>query len=217
MVKPGKERRRYEHLTLPRPVPARYGSEKVFVLDLSINGARVAHQNARLEAQSDRIRFEWQGFELAFDAEVLRTSTEPTKIGTSLVWESGLFFFDTVGDSENNIRELIADQIMRVLDERKANARGIPPIAATYIKTGSKTGGYVTWRLVGGTWKSAPSQTPDQPLDGFTVSANESSDQVQMLCTTYQNSDLEGRKMIRKMAELSVSSPDGVATRKFEP
>jgi len=217
MEKTGKERRRYEHLTLPRPVPARYGAEKVFVLDLSINGARVAHQHQRLESPSERIRFEWQGFELAFDAEVLRTSTEPTKIGTSLVYESGLFFFDPVGDSENNIRELIADQIMRVLDERKANARGIPPIAATYVKTGSKSGGYVTWRLVGGNWKSSPSQSPEQPIDGFTVSANESNDQVQMLCTTYQNSDNEGRKMIRKMAELSVSSPDGVATRKFEP
>lgn len=217
MVKTGKERRRYEHLTLPRPLPARYGSEKVFVLDLSINGSRVAHQREKLETPSERIRFEWQGFELAFDAEVLRTSSEPMKIGTSLVWESGLLFLDSVGDSENNIRELIADQIMRVLDERKANARGIPPIAATYVKTGSKTGGYVTWRLVGGTWRSVISQSPDQPLDGFTVSANESSDQVQMLCSTYQNSDLEGRKMIRKMAELSVSTPDGVATRKFEP
>jgi len=217
MAKSGKERRRYEHLTLPRPVPARFGSEKVFVLDLSINGARVAHQHQVLAAQSERVRFEWQGFELAFDAEVLRTSSEPMKIGSSVVYESGLFFFDAVGDSERNIRELIADQIMRVLDERKANARGIPPIAATYVKTGSKAGGYVTWRLVGGTWKSTPSENPDQPIDGFTVSANESRDQVQMLCTTYQNSDLEGRKMIRKMAELAVSTPDGVATRKFEP
>lgn len=217
MEKAGKERRRYEHLTLARPVPARYGSEKVFVLDLSINGARIAHQHRTLETPSARIRFEWQGFELAFDAEVLRTSTEATKVGNSLVYESGLFFFDKVGDSENNIRELIADQIMRVLDERKANARGIPPIAATYVRTGSKTGGYVTWRLVGSSWKSSPSQSPEQPIDGFTVSANESSDQVDMLCSTYQNSDTEGRRMIRKMAELSVSSPDGVATRKFEP
>jgi hypothetical protein len=213
----GKERRRYEHLTLPRPVSARFGSEKVFVLDLSINGARVAHQHRTLESPSERIRFEWQGFELAFDAEVLRTSKEPTKIGASEVYESGLLFLESVGDSENNIRELIADQIMRVLDERKANARGIPPIAATYVRTGSKTGGYVTWRLVSGSWTSAPSDSSEQPLDGFTVSASESKDQVQMLCSTYQNSDFEGRKMIRKMAELSVSSPDGIATRKFEP
>ncbi len=217
MVKTGKERRRYEHLTLTRPVSARYGSEKVFVLDLSINGARVAHQHRTLEAPTEQFRFEWQGFELAFDAEVSRTSSEPTTIGASTVYESGLFFFGSVGDSEKNIRELIADQIMRVLDERKANARGIPPIAATYVKTGSKSGGYMTWRLVGSTWKSAPSDSSDQPADGFTVSANESKDQVQMLCSTYQNSDFEGRKMIRKMAELSVSTPDGVATRKFEP
>lgn len=217
MAKSGLERRRYEHLTLPRPVPARYGSEKVFVLDLSINGARVAHQHKRLDAPSEQIRFEWQGFELAFAAEVLRTSNEPTRVGNSTVYESGLFFFEPVGDSEDNIRELISDQIMRVLDERKANARGIPPIAATYVKTGGKSGGYVVWRLVQGMWTSSPSDSPEQPNDGFTVSANESQDQVQMLCTTYQNSDFEGRKMIRKMAELSVSSPEGVATRKFEP
>ena len=59
--------------------------------------------------------------------------------------------------------------------------------------------------------------SPDQPMDGFTVSARESKEQVQMLCDTYANSDYEGRKMIRKMAELATSTPEGVATRKFEP
>lgn len=211
------DRRRFEHLTLPKPLPARFGSEKVFILDISINGARVAHQHPKLATSSELLRFEWQGAELAFESEVLRTSSDSTKIGSTTVWESGLFFLEAVGGSDRTIRELLADQILRVLDERKANARGIPPIAATYVKTGGKEGGYTVWRLTGGQWRSTASEKPDQPSDGFTVSSRESSDQVQMLRETYENSDFEGRKMIRKMAELATSTPEGVATRKFQP
>ncbi len=211
------DRRRFEHLTLAKPIPARFGSEKVFILDLSINGARVAHQHVKLATSSELLRFEWHGTELAFESEVLRTSSESTKIGNSTVWESGLFFLEPVGGSDRTIRDLLADQILRVLDERKANARGIPPIAATYVKTGGREGGYVVWRLASGQWRSAASEKPEQPVDGFTVSARESSDQVKMLCETYEHSDFEGRKMIRKMAELATSTPEGVATRKFQP
>lgn len=211
------DRRRFEHLTLPKPIPARFGSEKVFILDLSVNGARVAHQHPKLATSSELLRFEWQGAELAFESEVLRTSSDSTKIGSTTVWESGLFFLEAVSDSDRTIRELLADQILRVLDERKANARGIPPIAATYVKTGGREGGYITWHLNAGHWRSTSSDSPVQPNDGFTVSARETSDQVQMLCETYENSDFEGRKMIRKMAELATSTPEGVATRKFQP
>jgi len=211
------DRRRFEHLTLPKPIPARFGSEKVFILDLSINGARVAHQHPKLATSSELLRFEWHGAELAFESEVLRTSSDSTKIGNTTVWESGLFFLEAIGGSDKTIRDFLADQILRVLDERKANARGIPPIAATYVRTGGKEGGYVVWRLSAGQWRSVQSETPDQPNDGFTVSARESGDQVQMLRETYENSDFEGRKMIRKMAELATSTPDGVATRKFQP
>lgn len=214
---PSSDRRRFEHLTLPKPIPARFGSEKVFILDLSINGARVAHQHPKLATSSEMLRFEWQASELAFESEVLRTSPDAARIGTTTVWESGLFFLESVGGSDRTIRELLSDQILRVLDERKANARGIPPIAATYVKTGGREGGYIVWRLMAGQWRSTPSEKPDQPQDGFTVSARESEEQVQMLCETYANSDFEGRKMIRKMAELATSTPEGVATRKFQP
>jgi hypothetical protein len=214
---PSSDRRRFEHLTLPKPIPARFGSEKVFILDLSINGARVAHQHPKLASTSEMLRFEWQGAELAFETEVLRTSADATRIGTTTVWESGVFFLEAVGGSDKTIREILADQILRVLDERKANARGIPPIAATYVKTGGREGGYIVWRFMAGQWRSTPSEKPDQPQDGFTVSARESREQVQMLCETYVNSDFEGRKMIRKMAELATSTPEGVATRKFQP
>lgn len=214
---PSSDRRRFEHLTLPKPLPARFGSEKVFILDISINGARVAHQHPKLATSSELLRFEWHAAELAFECEVLRTSSDSTKIGSSTVWESGLLFLEAIGGSDGTIRELLADQILRVLDERKANARGIPPIAATYVKTGGREGGYIVWRLASGQWRSSSSDRPDQPADGFTVSARESSDQVEMLRETYENSDFEGRKMIRKMAELATSTPEGVATRKFQP
>ena len=216
-MKPPQERRRYHHLALPKPLPARLGSEKVFILDISVNGARVAHQGKQLQLDTNRLRFEWHGHELAFDCEVVRTSAEPVSFGKAKAYESGLFFLEPVAGSGTTIQELIGEQLMRVLDERKANARGIPPIAATYVRTASKEYGYITYRYVNGEWLTTPVPTADQPYDGFTVSASEPKEQVEMLCQTYSTADFEGRKMIRKMAELSLSTPEGVATRKFQP
>ena len=48
-------------------------------------------------------------------------------------------------------------------------------------------------------------QIHDQPENGFTVAANESEEQIQMLCRTYESGDAESRRMTRMIAELSVT------------
>ena len=74
---------------------------------------------------------------------------------------------------------------------------------------------YVTYRFVWNEWQKAESKNPQQPLDGFTVSAKEDPMQVDMLCKTYETSDFAGRKMIRQLAEMSIT--DTVPTRRYSP
>ncbi|HVT01917.1 MAG TPA: PilZ domain-containing protein [Thermoanaerobaculia bacterium] len=214
-----KERRRYEHITLSRPIAGRLGSTKVFVVDISITGARVAHQHPLIEGEIARLRFEWQGQELAFDCDVLRT--KPPQKGpdpSGVLYHTGLAFVDPVAESRAILRELITDHVMRALDEQRSNARGIPPIAPTFYQSGLRDrAGYVTMRLVQNSWKRTTTDKPDQPLDGFTISAKEPEDQIEMLCRTYQESDYEGRRMIRKMAELTIGGAEAVAARKYTP
>ena len=47
---------------------------------------------------------------------------------------------------------------------------------------------------------------PDQPENGFTVSAAEPDDQVELLCQTYESGDEESRRLTRLLAELSAAS-----------
>ena len=56
-----------------------------------------------------------------------------------------------------------------------------------------------------------------QPANGFTVSAAETDENVSMLCDAYEAGDAENRRLIRIMAELSISKAEGIPTRRYEP
>ena len=63
----------------------------------------------------------------------------------------------------------------------------------------------MSYRLNADGWKHRRSLLPDQPPDGFTIHANVSSEEVDLLCRTYETGDAEARRLTRLMAELSVA------------
>jgi hypothetical protein len=56
------------------------------------------------------------------------------------------------------------------MDEQKANARGIPPIAAQSNQAAQRTY-YKRHELIGNRWRETETTDPAQPANGFTVSA----------------------------------------------
>ena len=58
---------------------------------------------------------------------------------------------------------------------------------------------------------------PAQPASGFTLSTEESRDQVELLRSTYVTADANMRTVIQKLAELSIANPDGIPTRRYTP
>lgn len=218
MSTPGKSPK-YQRVALARPLPARIASDKVFLVDLSRSGVRVAHQGAvPAIGQVCRLEFTWENRTVVLDCKVMRN--ELVKLaktaGEKSIYHAGLHIEQAHGDSEATLRELIADVVARALDEQKANARGIPAEAAQVFQT-SKGTSYLRCELVDGTWRRTTTTRPDQPQNGFTVSADEDREQINILCDTFAKADAQGQKMIRAMAELSVSRAEGIPTRRYQP
>lgn len=211
------ERRRFGRIVLDNPLPGRLDDVRVRVLEISIVGVRVAHE-ARLMPQLTReLTVEWDGRQLQLTVEVIRTTLAKLARSTAerSVYHSGLRIVRS-RDGGETLRELMAERILRALDEQKANARGIPPLAAHMYQPG-KGDRYRRCELIDGVWRRSETTRPAQPLHGFTVSADVAPEHIELLCRTYESTTLEGRRLTKLLAELSVSKEEGVPVRRYEP
>jgi hypothetical protein len=216
---PAEERRRYQRASLVRPHTARVGVARVYILDLSLNGARIAHQGTLPPPGRECVlAFEWEGHTIELRCEVTRSTLErlAKTAAEKSVYHAGLRVMEADRQSRATLREMIAGLVARALDEQKANARGIPAAAAQCFQTG-KGGELLRFELVNGAWRRTATTRPDQPAHGFTISAEEDREHIEMLCHTFANSDEPGRKLIKMMAELSISQTEGVPTRRYTP
>jgi len=106
----------------------------------------------------------------------------------------------------------MATFVGKVLAAQKANATGTVDVAGDAIlgQLGEarrlRSRGYVSYRLQNHSWWRVPTDSPEQPPDGFTVAAYEDEEELETLCRTYEQTDEEGRRLIRLVAELSAMS-----------
>ena len=213
------ERRRYQRASLVRPHVGRVGVARVYIVDLSLNGARIAHQGTLPPPGRECVlAFDWEGHPIELRCEVTRNSLERLAKNASekSVYHAGLRIVDADRESRASLRAMIAALVARALDEQKANARGIPAEAAQCFQSGKGTE-YLRFEMVNGAWRRTATTRPDQPANGFTISVEEDRAHVEMLCHTFANSDEPGRKLIKLMAELSISQTEGVPTRRYTP
>lgn len=219
MVRPAEEQRKYQRVTLVRPLVARIGSARVYVTEASLSGLRVAHQsNIPSEGSFCGIVFEWDGIPVTLECRVTRSTLfkAARSAREKSVYHAGLEIVRGGDASMMTLRDMITSIVARALDEQKANARGIPPIAAQTFQTGKGTL-FLKCELVNGAWRRSETKRPEQPMNGFTISAEEDPDHVAMLCETFANADLEGQALIKLMAELSISKAEGIPTRRYFP
>lgn len=167
---------------------------------------------------ADRLGFEWDGSTVRLACKTIREDLYRRASASSpAIYYLSVEFADVDEMYFRMLKSFIAEHVTRALDEQKANARGVPAVAASSVQRGSKVRGYLRFQFGQGGWTKTETQSVDQPKDGFTVSLEEEPSQLEMLCQTYEMSDFDGRKMIRQMAELSVSTADGVPTRRYQP
>jgi hypothetical protein len=210
--------RRYERVRLLRPLEASVGGKPVFILDLSIAGFNVAHQEGigRI-GEHPLLSFEWEGKRITVRCVIARTGVERAGTATSrTLYHSGLEIADVAEEGRAALRELVHDYVARALDEQKANARGVPPFAVQYQQTGTATD-FVRHELTAGKWRQTRTHDNEQPMNGFTIAADHTAAEVEMLREAFAKGDRGMREIIRKTAELSIVSPDGIPIRRYTP
>ena len=216
---PREEKRRYQRVTLPNPLRSDVSGVRAYIVDLSVKGVRVAHQDA-LPAPGGEctVRFEGVSGPIGLDCAVVHTLVHrPARTPTERpVYHSGLEILAARHDSDRALRELIGHFIDRAMDEQRANARGIPASAAVSFQTGKGTE-FLKLELLAGRWRRTLTKDSQQPINGFTISASEHEDNIVMLCEAFESSDNDGRRLIRTMAELATSKAEGIPTRRYEP
>lgn len=215
-----KERRRVQRVGLPQPLRATIDGTRIFIVDLSLRGLRVLHQDdiGHVGANGTVVT-NWDGHRIELHCRIVRTTLHRSAeySSTRTQYHSGLAITEAAGTSAETLRRFIAHHVERALDEQKANARGIPPLAAQSVQTGAPAT-FVRHEYAGGNWREVMTPTPAQPESGFTISAQHSPSEVEMLRRAYEraatNSD---RATIRRLAALSVSSGEVVQARRYMP
>lgn len=214
------ERRRVQRVRLTQPLRATIDGTRAFLVDVSLQGLRVLHQDEiGSVAAPCLVRAEWDGSPLELHCSIVRTALHRSadSAGTRATYHSGLTITRASGISGVTLRRLIEHHVERALDEQKANARGIPALAAHSVQTGVASA-FVRHEYRLGRWREVMTPSPEQPEHGFTIAAQTTPAEVEMLRRAYERaktpSDLA---MIRRLAAMSVSAAEVVQARRYTP
>lgn len=208
-----RDRREFQRLKLSKPILATMRGANALILDVGVAGAYLEHYGTAEPGERFPLVFRWQGEDVEFECEVARSQVVREKAGDgkSPVSHTGVRFVEPVGDANARLQDLIGTFVGHILAAQKSNAsgeRGESAGASVLARLGEarrmRSRTYITFHLKDGTWWRAPTSSPKQPADGFTVGSHEDEDEIETLCRTYANGDEETRNLIRLVAELSL-------------
>lgn len=235
MAGPRPNRRRAERIRLSKPFVCRLGTHGVVLIDISNLGARIEHYSSFPRGLERVLRMKFNNEDILMPARVMSCKLErfiPGEKGLT-VYRSGLLFLEEQGAEAEKVRKMTSAYLAGTLVEQVANAKGFAPpsrgempifrdgaLASNSFKVGSaredehllpfaeatRKVGFLRYSYEGNRWNKKWTLDPSQPERGFTVSANETWEQVESLCDAYRDADEEGRRFLRLLAEASVAS-----------
>jgi hypothetical protein len=212
------ERRKYSRIRLDLPLSARFGGTRVKVLEVSVLGFLLAHEGRMGGPDTRSLDLQWQGATISLECTVVRSTLWRLSkaMGEQSIYHSGVRIVDSSRESFDALRGLIGERILRALEEQKANARGIPPLAA-YMYQPEKGDVLRRCEWIDGVWRKSETIRPEQPPNGFTVSSEVDPHHLDLLCATWEATTAEGRRLTQFLAELSISRHEGIPTRRYVP
>src|SRR5687768_11826135 len=124
---PYKEVRKVHRIKLPTPLEGEINGKRVFIIDVSTRGVRVAHQESVGEPGDARlVTFHWDANRIALRTTVRWTLLQRAgKPPQRSLYHSGFEIANGGGESAAILKDLVEEHVARALDEQKANARGI--------------------------------------------------------------------------------------------
>jgi len=193
------ERREFQRLLLTRAIDGSFDVTNVRILDVSATGAHVELDSDLELGAIGPLRFAWRETVVEIQAEVARS--DGGQAGLKFTEDSPVLR-DLIAQSA---KEVLRAQLANMTGEREQNTLGEETLTASSSRLLGKSG-YVSMIFQDGKWKRRKALIGDQPSNGFTVSAMEPDDQVQLLCDTYEKGDENQRNLTRLLAELSCAT-----------
>lgn len=183
-----------------------------------MSGFLVAQEGRSAEGEPRTLTIDWHCTPIELECEVVRSHVYrlSKSLGEKSVYNTGLRIVGFAPGGFDALRGLIEELVVRALEEQKANARGIPPLAA-YMYQPAKGDLYRRCEFIDGVWYKSETSRSRQPPNGFTVSAETDPEHLDILCQTWESTTVEGRRLTQLLAELSISRMEGVPTRRYVP
>ena len=202
----GRDRRRFPRLRLADPIRTVIGRGTGTLVDLSANGARIRHDSPVALGARVRVTFDWKGERFEATAEVL--ASRVAALGGSTRFESRLRFLDVPERSQEILARTMTDVLDDDLRKWVANLHGWHEVEdrQSCVSPGETdrqdrqdclSSTYIRCRYVNGRWQQTHTRDPLPPFDGFTVPAETDPSEIRTLCRTFENSDEEGRCLVR--------------------
>ena len=156
------DRREFQRLRLAKPILALMDGQSALILDIGIAGAYIEHYGALPPGARFKLLFRWQRADVELLCEVRRARVVRSGgDNMSVVSHSGVQFVEAIGDADARLNDMMATFVGRVLAAQRANASGKPEEgeALSLAQLGgarrARTRGWVSFRLVNGTWRRA--------------------------------------------------------------
>lgn len=211
-------RRRAERIQLPEAIEAEFFGIDVMISEIGLLGARLEHTAPLADEDGEgELFFRWRGEVIAIRGRIVRSEWFSDTRGNRL-YRTGVEFSGASPASGALLREFIAFHVTRMLHEQKANARGERTVFdddfTPFVRSFSlgqneerrNAPRYISCRFEApSTWRVTTSLSPKQPLDGFLVSEKTPAAEVELLKRSYLEADAAGRRVIRALAEMSLT------------
>jgi len=217
------------------PRPARFATHEVILVDLSVRGAGIRHHVKIAPNTRGTLRFRLERQVHEVPCHLFRSRLELVKQGdkTLQIYRSALRF-DALGKEEDEdgldtVREALRKRVERAIRRQQADAFGDPELmSGTEESSGAipvdllaswmESRSYIRCTLGrDGRWKSERVDNAEQPLNGFTISAEEGDREIALLRSTWEMADDDQRKLIRIFAQVALTDPSDEKRGRYEP
>ena len=209
------DRRNLGRITPRAPLQGRIGRTAVRILDISLRGSRIAHEEPLPVGETCLLTFRWEERPIEAWCEIVRSRLHAFARSGHPEFHTGLRIVEAPNGSAPALRQMISWHVTRALDEQKADAHGEPPVDADEPQPVENV--FIRCELLRGIWRKVTTSDPQQPPIGFTIRASEPVPSIDRLCRVYERTDSDGRRLIQRMAAVSLGSDAAGAARRYVP
>lgn len=191
-------------LRLAKPIAAKLGGDAVLVLDLGPAGALLSGRASWTPGTEHDLAFAHAGRRVLVRCFITGVAEHPLPPDKDLLVR--------FREQTHDLTDFIANYEAQIHRAEEANAEG--DLARNIIDgdrllsdlgAAARTNeNYLQCRLENGRWTRQRTALREQPREGFTVSAAETEDQIGLLQLAYEESDADGRRLLREFAAESL-------------